>query len=280
MIHDLDRPFKELMLGLEGWIPLYMTGQISPYYFKNNSNLLYSQLDCTGATVALSGTCITGDINTAKFYLTNKKNELKRYKENSKLLLERTNPLMDIYTKDKSNEFDNFIKNNLNYNTRNILYNLPIYTISINLLTEILDENNISAKDKKFIINYVKSEKEILNQKLKNYNVLDEINILSKEEFDNENISLSLSKLFYDKKIVYTYESYLKHIYEIKEYKKKYSNYDFKIKPNTFKNINISIIDNKKVIISKENNPAIHFVIYHPKLVNAINKFKCQIIEK
>ena len=33
VIHNLDRPFNELLLGLESWIPLYMTGQISPYYF-------------------------------------------------------------------------------------------------------------------------------------------------------------------------------------------------------------------------------------------------------
>ena len=32
IIHNLDRPFNEMMLGLESWIPIYMTGQVSPYY--------------------------------------------------------------------------------------------------------------------------------------------------------------------------------------------------------------------------------------------------------
>ena len=31
-IHNLDRSFDEMMLGLESWIPMYMTGLISPYY--------------------------------------------------------------------------------------------------------------------------------------------------------------------------------------------------------------------------------------------------------
>lgn len=35
IIHNLDRPFNEMMLGLESWIPIYMTGQISPYYLSN-----------------------------------------------------------------------------------------------------------------------------------------------------------------------------------------------------------------------------------------------------
>ena len=37
MIHDLDRPAEEMLLGLMAWIPLYMTGQISPYYLKSAS---------------------------------------------------------------------------------------------------------------------------------------------------------------------------------------------------------------------------------------------------
>lgn len=30
MIHNVNRPFSEMMLGLESYIPMYMTGQISP----------------------------------------------------------------------------------------------------------------------------------------------------------------------------------------------------------------------------------------------------------
>ena len=30
IIHNIDRPFNEMMLGLESWIPIYMTGQVSP----------------------------------------------------------------------------------------------------------------------------------------------------------------------------------------------------------------------------------------------------------
>ena len=30
VVHNLDRPFGELMLGLQGWVPLYMTGQSLP----------------------------------------------------------------------------------------------------------------------------------------------------------------------------------------------------------------------------------------------------------
>ena len=38
MVHDLNRPYAEMMLGLESWIPLYMTGQISPWYLRGRHN--------------------------------------------------------------------------------------------------------------------------------------------------------------------------------------------------------------------------------------------------
>ena len=43
-IHNLDRSFDEMMLGLESWIPMYMTGQITPYYFKNTQSTVFLHL--------------------------------------------------------------------------------------------------------------------------------------------------------------------------------------------------------------------------------------------
>ena len=41
MIHNVDRPFYEMMLGLESYIPMYMTGQISPYYLTASQNSVF-----------------------------------------------------------------------------------------------------------------------------------------------------------------------------------------------------------------------------------------------
>ena len=54
-IHNLDRSFDEMMLGLESWIPMYMTGQISPYYFKNTQGNTFLHLLKVSGAAALSG---------------------------------------------------------------------------------------------------------------------------------------------------------------------------------------------------------------------------------
>ena len=65
---------------------------------------------------------------------------------------------------------------------------------------------------------------------------------------------------------------YLKHLEMTKKYKN--DNYKLNIVDNkTFKNITITIIENSHVIISKNSDPVIHFVIRHPKLVSAISNF-------
>ena len=283
IVHDLDRPFKELMLGLEGWIPLYMTGKINPYYFKNNSNFLYSVIECVSGNAILHGECVTGNIEKCKLFISSKKEDIDYYRENAKLLLKKANPLMNIYTKDKCEEFKKIVDSNLalNKNKRNILLNLPCYTISDELLDKILNHNNIPTSEKEIIHKWIKEEKKQVKTILEKSEIIDEIIILSKEEFENNKHILDLSKFFYDKRIIYTYEEYKEHLNLLKEFKKNNINYNYKkLKKNIFKNINISIIDDKQVIISKTNSPITHFVIYHPILIDAIRNFKVQIEEK
>ena len=97
MVHNLDRPLPELMMGLEGWIPLYMTGQIAPYYFKNPSSGNYARLLCVSGAAVLEGSCLAGRLNCARMYLTNRRAEIAHYREDVELLMKRTAPLMKIY---------------------------------------------------------------------------------------------------------------------------------------------------------------------------------------
>lgn len=55
MIHNIDRPFSEMILGVESYIPMYMTGQISPYYIKGIQNRVFMYFLKVSGTVALSG---------------------------------------------------------------------------------------------------------------------------------------------------------------------------------------------------------------------------------
>ena len=83
VVHNLNRPFNELMLGLECWIPLYMTGQISPYYLKGTHNLFFCHFLNVSGAAALSGECISGFHAKGRYYLTKNKEELAYFRDRS-----------------------------------------------------------------------------------------------------------------------------------------------------------------------------------------------------
>ena len=282
IIHNLDRPFNEMMLGLESWIPIYMTGQISPYYLKDSKNSIYGHLDYVSGTVALTGECIKVYHNKGMYYLTTNKNEIRYYKEKSDLLLKKAKPLMEIYKENNIREYKLFLKKDENIicDRTRYLSALPLFTITDELLIKILKRNKLEKADIDKIIKYKNEELKYMNNIFKKNKVNDYIYVIKENEFKNDTPSLSLNNLFINKKITYTYKEYMKHLKQTNEYRTKINNYEiYYINNKTFKNITITFIKNHYVIISKSSNPTIHFVIEHPKLVKAIENFNPLIKE-
>ena len=276
IIHNLDRPFNEMMLGLESWIPIYMTGQISPYYLSNLKNNIYNHLNYVSAAAALSGECINSFHNKGMYYLTTNKNEIEYYKEKSDLLLKKAKPLMEIYRESNIKEYHLFLKKDENIECDRTRYisSLPLFTISDELLIKILKRNKLTKEEINKIIKYKNNEFKYMNSILKKNKVFDYIYVIKEDEFINDTPSLSLNNLFIDKTINYTYKEYIEHLKLTNEYAKNNKNYNVLTeKDKTFKNITITILKNNHVIISKNSNPTIHFVIRHPKLVAAIESF-------
>ena len=282
IIHNLDRPFNEMMLGLESWIPIYMTGQVSPYYFKGLQDNIYCHFNYVSGTVALFGECINGYHNKGKYTLTTNKNDISYYKTKSKILLNKATPLMEIYKKENKNLYSSFITASINVrgNRRRILSSLPIHTISDELLMKILKRNKVSNEDIKHIQFSIQEQKEIIDNTLQTDIFEDEIVEISKEKFIKSPLSLFLADSFFETEIYYTYEDYLEHLKLTKEYSENNTNYKLTFNNHhIFKNIQILILEEHWVMISKNKSPSIHFVIHHPKLRNAIENFIPPVVE-
>ena len=163
IIHNIDRPFEEMMLGLESWIPIYMTGQVSPYYLKGKHNQVYCHLQYVSWQYALSGECIDGYHHDGKYYLTNNKEEVKYYQKKADHLLSKAQPLMEIFRKENTVSYHAFVDNDaLTDGKRHHIHSsFPIYTISQDLLNRILERHDIGDIQKQEIINYVVHQKEI-----------------------------------------------------------------------------------------------------------------------
>ena len=275
IIHNLDRPFNEMMLGLESWIPIYMTGQISPYYLKEVKNSVYCHLNYVSGKCALTGECIKGHHAQGKYYLTSNSAELEYFRQKSEFLLKAANPLMEIYDEKSENKFKAFLFDDrkLICDRKRILNSLPLFTLSDGLFDNILKENNVSEIDAEKLRKCKSEEQAHILSILKASKLTDTVYIKSEEEFKNsDGAYLTFENIFSDIKLKYSYEDYLEHIKLTESFK--HENYRLiKSESKIFENIVLSVAHGNYAVVSKASHPVIHFIIRHPKLAGAIENF-------
>ena len=273
IIHDVERPMKDMMLGLENWVPLYMTGQISPYYLKGVQNRVYSHLHYCSGQVAMTGDCISGHHDLAHYYLTSRKEEVSISQKNMEFLLKKAHPLMDIYREERKKELHASLLENVGKEgrRRRVLAVPDLGVLPEKLLEEILERNHVVLNEKTVIMESYKRSATCLETILKHSVVEDEVSVLSEAEYEKYPLVLPLAECFLEKDIRLTYEEYHACIGAAENYAKANENYQFNLtKIKGFHNIQITCFEGKWCMISKNRAPAIHFVIHHPKLRYAL----------
>ena len=274
MIHDLDRPAEEMLLGLMAWIPLYMTGQISPYYLKATSRSPYKNALYLSGGASLTGTSVSHD---DAWYTLTMIPEMMRVSALRKINLMRlAAPLMDIYRQDTEDLYHSFQQTEAQREGKRLTLHpsLPFYTLSEELLAAILQRNGASDGDREKLLRSLAEVKKLYEQILSHSELTAVIPELSEEKYRTAPLHLALSDSFCDTDYAYTYEEYRKHLELTKVFASEHSRLLLAMKQSPqFCNIRIKSKLHEWVMISKSNSPTTHFVIRHPKLVAAIENF-------
>ncbi len=268
-IHNIDRSFEDMMLGLESWIPMYMTGQISPYYLKGVQDNVFSHLLKVSGSAALSGEAIKGHHAEGRYHLTKNKEEVAYYRKRAKHLLSKATPLMEIFRSDRAAEYSSFLKKDSSVpgERRHILSSLPLHTISDELADRILSQNGISDHQQLRIKEYITDQRKLTETLLQHSTITEEIPVLTEDEFAEHPLALSLSGMFMENDISYTWKDYLEHLDLTQMYSSTHPGYTPVKSPScAFRNIQIYIHCGRWVMVSKNRAPAIHFLIRHPKM--------------
>ena len=276
MIHDVERPSDEMLLGLMSWIPLHMTGKVTSYYLPDASNRIYCHTDYVSDTAVLYGECIRGYHNEGKYFLTQSETDMAYYKKRVRRLFSKAKPLLKTYRTEDQDAFYHFEETEglAGGTRRNLLSSLPIYTIPEDVLESMLEHNSFEETEKEDVRRYLSRQRKMTETILENGTISDGIYMLSEEEFEKEPVYLSLSGMFSEKSLKYTYQEYLNHLEATRKFAEDNARYDlYTDAVHTFRNIQIQINMGKWVIVSKNNAPSIHFVIKHPKMIRAFEDF-------
>ena len=277
VIHDVNRPPEEMLIGLESYIPMYMTGLITPYYLKKPQGEVFLHLLRVADSAALTGEAISGYHSTGRYTLYQSEKDVDFYRGLAELLLKKAAPLMKIYRADKQNEFDKAASSLLgSSDVKLILSGLPLFTIDKDLLEKILIKNGTDREAADKLLLRREYELNIVENLLSRHSLSLEIPI----RCEAEQVSLPVCSSYYDKEIFYTPEEYQAHLSSTRKFaaaRENMSLFESSVQP--FQNIHITVSKGKGAIITKSNAPTIHFVITHPRLVSAIENFKPPITE-
>ena len=283
IVHNIDRALPEMMLGLESFIPMYMTGQINPYYFKAPQGSVFLHFLRVSGTAALSGEAVAGHHSEGKYYLTNNRAEVAYYRRRADALLENAKPLMDIYREDGAARLNAFLlaDSRTPGKRRNILSAPPLYTAEPAFLDGILARNGVPDDERERIAVFAKSRREQAEAILRENDMRMELPRLTEESFGQYPVTLSLSGLFFGREIPYTYEEYLAHIEQTERFAEEHPRCRLELTSGgAFRNLQISMHEGQWAMVSKEKSPAIHFVIRHAKLRTAIENFVPPVVEE
>ena len=276
MIHDVNRPPDEMLLGLMSWIPLHMTGKVTSFYLPDTSNRIYCHTDYVSDTAVLYGECIRGYHNEGKYCLTQSQTDLAYYKKRVRRLFSKAKPLMKTYRTEDPDAFYRFEDSEVSSGgTRcNLHSSLPVYTLPGDVLERMLENNSFGEEEKAAVRSYLSRQKNMTETILEHGTICDAIWVLSEEAFSKEPVYLSLSGMFSEKGLRYTYQEYLSHLAATRQFAEAHAGYALRTDAvRTFRNIQIQVNVGKWVIVSKSNAPSIHFVIKHPKMIRAFEDF-------
>ena len=163
---------------------------------------------------------------------------------------------------------------------RSILSSLPLYTADDELVFQVLRDNRVSEKNQIRIMEHIAFQRELTEEILSHDSIFEAYPNFSKDEFDQYPMTLSLAGAFYEEDIVYTYEQYREHLEMMKRFSQMHKNYHIEEnKSPAFRHIQILIHEGSWAIVSKEKTPAIHFVIRHPKMREAMENITMPIVE-
>ena len=277
IVHDVHRPFPEMLLGLGNWIPMYMTGQISPYYFKEPTNSAFLHFIRSSGSASITGEAIAGCQECGRYIGSKNKDDIQYMRLRAEKMLSVAKPLMHIYREDRSASFhDRLRKLRRNDDNYRLLGSAPpIFTMSEALLKSILRRNQTSGLETEQILSYRKELIRRLSEKDIRCKWSIELPLLSDNEYSEHPVRLPLSELFISQDLCYTLDEYKQHLEQTKEFVNAHNHFTLHLDPGyVFRNIRITICEDRYVLVSKSNIPAIHFILYHPKMITAFEGFQ------
>lgn len=273
IIHTISRDLSEIFVAIESWLPIYMTGQIEPYYCKYPKDTLFNRTIFIAPGLSyITSNCVAGTESSAEYICCTEPNRIAYMMEQFETMISYSKCLMEIFT---LRTIDNFLLRVSEFErqtgaTKTLSSSLSIATMPRDLFEQILNRTNLSSDKKEKALAYYKTKTNRFNKTITS-STFKELVVLPKcgDAFKGQ-MTIDFPKYIIGESLYYTQEEYSHHIKNIIRILKLHNNYHMYILPTTpLKNIQILVKKDVGTIIIKNDDPVTIFTFNHPLMCNA-----------
>lgn len=178
VIHDLGQSPSALLRLFEKWMPLYLTGQVQPYFCRCPRDVRFSvSMFIAGQKAAVTSMCVTSALPIAQYQFTDNPKLVANMRVQSAALLRSCLPLTRLYLPHQSAAYLDRLAQfeRAAGDTDVLLHSLSIYSMPHTLFKRILARGNVPDDIARPLLNHHALSVQRAHRNLSLYHVADYI---------------------------------------------------------------------------------------------------------
>lgn len=293
-IHEVSRPFPEMMLGLEAWLPLYMTGLVQSLYLPGERGASFWHHLRAAEGVCLEGEGVVGCRPHVRYVLSCDPDEVAYRRQRAADLLRRARPLAETFTVGRAGAYGAFWDEEVadavaaaqgGQQAGGPAFTCtfsapPLYTMDEETLGRVLGAALLDQAGRDRVRAARARQLELLQRVLAaGGSVAYTVARLTPEEFAAAPARLALGDAFCDADVPYDWDSYCAHLAATERFAADHAAWGLAWDEGRgFRNIQIRLRPGCWALVSKATSPAIHFLFRHPSMVRAIERMELPVV--
>ena len=280
-VHDVGRTLPEMMLGLEAWLPLYMTGMVRPRYLPSHRPGTLRHLVRCSETAALEGQAVAGAYEHVGCQLFRSPEALSHFRTRAEDLLARTKPLADIFLARDARAFHTLLEAQATVGgtLTQVLSAPPLFTMDEALLADAVRTAGLTEEEVTRVRAAWEAQRRRVGEELARGEIGCTVARVAPETFAQAAPRLALGEAFCEHDAPYSPEVYARHLELTERFAAEHPAWHLAWGPDLgFRNIQIAVRPGAWALVSKSTSPAIHFVLRHAQVVRAFERMELPVV--
>ncbi len=277
VIHDLGQSPSTLLRMFEKWMPLYLTGQVQPYFCRCPKDVRFSVIMLVaGRKAAVSSMCVTSAMPISQYQYTDNSELVANMRIQFAALLRSCLPLTKMYLPHQGAVYlDRLAQFERAAGDTDVLVNsLSVYSMPHALFKRILERGNLPADIAQPLLNYHALAVQRAHRNLSLYHVADYIALPPLSDLTEGLVRVPLTGFQPEGQLFYTPEEYAEHLEAMVQLLRKYPRYEVYLLPDQpFAGISVIMRQGVGALINKTISPEVAFFFEHPLLRSGFSVF-------